>query len=226
MSRKVLGIIIILIGILLLLTSNDIIDLNIGYIISNFWPLVLIGSGLFSLVTNKASKVGGAIVLTIGILFQLRNLDYFDIFEYLEFWPVIIIIIGISLIFSNKDKWNKDQSDSIKPIAIFSGLNLKNTSNNFKGGSATVLFGGIDLNLQEANIEVDNIATLDVFVAFGGLDIFVPEGWNVEIKGLPFFGGWDNKTRNKGNANLPKLRINCVVLFGGFDVKDYRKNNI
>ncbi|MGO1368876.1 MAG: LiaF transmembrane domain-containing protein [Senegalia sp. (in: firmicutes)] len=225
MDKKILGIIIILIGVLLLLTSNGILDLNIGYIISNFWPMILIGAGLFSLITNKASKVGGAIVLTIGVLFQLRNLDYFDIFEYLEFWPVIIIIIGISLIFSNKDKWNKDQNDSIKPIAIFSGLNLRNTSNNFKGGSATVLFGGIELDLQEANIDHDKIATLDVFVAFGGLDMVVPEGWNVEIKGLPLFGGWDNKTRNKGNTNLPKLKINAVVLFGGVDVKDFRKKN-
>lgn len=224
MNRKIIGVIIILIGIVLFLNSNDILDLDIGNFIFTYWPIVLIGSGLFSLITNKSSKVGGAIVLIIGILFQLRNLDLFDVFNYLEFWPIIIIVVGISLIFPSKDKWNKDERGTIRPVAIFSGLNLKNTSNNFKGGSATVLFGGIDLDLREATINNDELATIDLFIAFGGLDISVPEGWNVEVKGLPLFGGWDNETKNKGNKNLPKLRVNCIVLFGGFDIKDYRNS--
>lgn len=221
-SKKILGSIIIMIGVLLFLNSNGILDFNMWYIISTFWPLVLIISGLYSLMTNKASKIGGSIVLIIGLIFQLRNLNYFDIFDYIEFWPIVLILIGIHFIFSSKDKWNVEQKNQVNPIAIFSGSSIRNTSKEFKGGSATVLFGGIDLDLSQAEIENDKLATLDVFVGFGGLDIFVPEDWNVEIKGLPLFAGWDNKTRNKGNENVPKLRINCLVMFGGFDVKDYR----
>ncbi|MBS4536404.1 hypothetical protein GOQ29_12325 [Clostridium sp. D2Q-14] len=222
MNKKILGIIIIIIGLLLLLNSNGLLNLNIGNIISTYWPLVLILAGAYSIMTNKATKIGGIIVLTIGIIFQLRNLDLFNIFNYLEFWPILTIITGIYFIFPFNDKWNVEQKDKINPVAIFSGLSLRNTSNKFKGGVSTVLFGGIDLDLTQAEIENDELATLDVFVGFGGLDIFVPEDWNVEIKGLPLFGGWDNNTRNKGDLSLPKLRINCLVMFGGFDVKDYK----
>lgn len=220
-KKNMFGIIIIIIGVILLLNANGVLDLSLGDLISTYWPAILILIGLFSLITNPASKTGGLIVLIIGIVFQLRNLEYFDIFDYLEFWPVILIIVGATIIFSPKDKWKNVNKDTVSTIAVFSGVNLKNSSNQFKGGSATAVFGGIDLDLRGARIEQGSEAVMDVFAAFGGLDIYVPPGWNVVVKGIPLFGGWSNKTTNKGNTNLPTLKINCFVMFGGFDVKEY-----
>ncbi|MBS4537131.1 hypothetical protein GOQ27_01575 [Clostridium sp. D2Q-11] len=221
MRKNLFGVIIILVGIILLLNANGILDVSIGSLISTFWPSVLILIGLFSLITNPASKTGGLIVFIIGVMFQLRNLDYFNIFEYLEFWPVVLILVGLWIIFSSQNKWQKQSKDACNPIAVFSGINLKNSSDKFKGGSATAIFGGIDLDLREAKIIDENEAVIDVFVAFGGLDIYVPNGWNVVVKGIPLFGGWSNKTTNKGNDKLPTLRINCFVMFGGFEIKEY-----
>ncbi len=109
----------------------------------------------------------------------------------------------------------------MKTGAIFSGARTKNYSKSFKGGSITTMFAGVDLDLLDAELSLDG-AYIDVFVAFGGVDIMVPENWNVVITGIPIFGGWSNKTRNRNinNAGLT-LKINCIAAFGGLDVKHY-----
>jgi hypothetical protein len=60
---------------------------------------------------------------------------------------------------------------------------------------------------------------MDIVVAFGGVEIAVPEGWRVEVKGIPLFGGWSNKT--KGDLvgdDAPLLSIEALVAFGGLDI--------
>jgi len=41
----------------------------------------------------------------------------------------------------------------------------------------------------------------------------------VRMSGLPIFGGWDNKTRRKGDAgDGPTLTVRCVAAFGGIEL--------
>jgi hypothetical protein len=81
------------------------------------------------------------------------------------------------------------------------------------------LFGGIELDLTDA--EMKNGATVDVFTAFGGIDIRVPDGWIIKTSGLPIFGGWEDKTRKPRDANkAPVLNIAGTCLFGGVSIKN------
>jgi hypothetical protein len=55
---------------------------------------------------------------------------------------------------------------------------------------------------------------------FGGVELKVPEGWNVVIRGFPIFGGFDNVTaKEQVGPEAPVLTINATVLFGGLEVK-------
>jgi hypothetical protein len=61
---------------------------------------------------------------------------------------------------------------------------------------------------------------MDVVVAFGGVGIVIPEGWRVEVKGIPLFGGWSNKIgRDSVGADAPLLSIEALVAFGGLDIR-------
>jgi hypothetical protein len=61
---------------------------------------------------------------------------------------------------------------------------------------------------------------LDVFVAFGGAGIKVPEGWQVITHGMPIFGGFENVTaKQRIPAGAPVLDVNATVIFGGLEVK-------
>ena len=61
---------------------------------------------------------------------------------------------------------------------------------------------------------------MDVTAAFGGVDLYVPRHWKVEVTGLPLFGGWGNKTQAFAkDEGAPVLRIKCLAMFGGVEVK-------
>lgn len=217
-GRKIFGVILVVVGALLMVDKIGLYDVNMSYIFSNYWPLVIVIVGGFSIISNPASKLGGTITLIIGVLLQLRILGYFNVFEYIYLWPTILILVGIWIMFSKGDGWNKDSSDSINGISIFSGTNIRNFSQSFKGGSAVAIFGGVDIDLREAKIGNTNQANLDVFSAFGGVDIIVPKDWNVVIKGVPIFGGWSNKTMTSSDDERPILKVNCFVVFGGMEI--------
>ena len=99
--------------------------------------------------------------------------------------------------------------------ATFSGEKLNFEGDTFNGASLNAIFGGIDLNLKKADIKNEtNINTTSVF---GGINIFVPDNVNVEIKSTSLFGGVTNKVENK--ENQPTIKIRAFCLFGGVEVK-------
>ncbi|MCB0060674.1 MAG: hypothetical protein KDE19_01110, partial [Caldilineaceae bacterium] len=66
-------------GILLLLSNLDVIDLNFWELLFRFWPVFLIGAGLDILVGRRAN--GGALIvlmLTLGVIFGAIWLGYVD----------------------------------------------------------------------------------------------------------------------------------------------------
>ncbi len=221
-QKRWLGLILILLGSLIVLGNLGIVDMNVWSAIFTYWPLLLVGAGLYNLFTNPAGRVGGVIVLVIGSLFLANNLDQVEIFEYISFWPVVLILVGLWLLFRG-GKGPKDvEKDSLNLINIFSGTNSRVISSNFKGGSSISIFGGAEIDLREAQLSGGK-AKFDMFALFGGSDIYVPDNWDIVIKGIPIFGGWDDNTGNlKGEAEetVGTLVINCLVLFGGIDVNN------
>lgn len=228
------GIILILVGLGILLEQFGLWDF--WNIIWMWWPVILIVIGAWQLVTNPASKTSGLILVLVGIFFQLRKLDVINVSLIKFFWPVLIIVIGTSFILSGnginvKDKYKGKETseDVIDKFVIFSGLNARNYSTNFRGGSLIAAFGGMDIDLRDANISSEG-ARLDVTVAFGGIDLIVPDNWKVIVKGVPIFGGWSNKTRVNDYSAVdgPVLIVKCFVAFGGIEIKTYknRENDI
>ena len=231
MSGRVLwGFILILLGGGLLLDQTGYI--NFGDIISLYWPSILILVGFFGLFDRRSSKIGNIIAIIFGILFQLNRLDYITIDVFKLFFPLILIIMGLNIIFSKgvrkhnspvePEKWSKKNlsaEDVVDMFVVFSGIETINQSQYFKGGKISAIFGGIDLDLSGTTLN-NNEAFLDVSALFGGVDIIVPRHWRVEMMGTPILGGWDNKTRPSTDPNAPVLKINGTAIFGGIEVKN------
>jgi len=80
------------------------------------------------------------------------------------------------------------------------------------------IFGGADLDLREATLAAPDVR-LTVVSIFGGSDIVVPEGINVELSSFALFGG--DKLRLGGSdpaPGAPVVHVRCVSIFGGTDV--------
>lgn len=225
-GKVCLGIIFILIGVGAIFQQLGF--WNLGNIISMWWPLILIGAGVSQLIGKPVSKTSGIVLVVLGVLFQMRKLDIINVSLVRFFWPSLIVAIGVSMLLpKNSTKKNYEFSkeqvdeDMVDNLALFSGLKTRNVSKNFKGGSLVAIFGGIDLDLRDACLLNDG-ARIDVTAAFGGVDIIVPPDWKIEVKGVPIFGGWSNKTRGKNfvNPDAPVLTLHCFVAFGGVDIKN------
>lgn len=230
-SKFYLGILFILIGTVAIFNQLGFWD--IGNIISTWWPMILIGVGINQLSKSPVSKTSGIILLLLGVVFQMRELDIITVSLQRFFWPAIIIAIGISMLFpSNVTRkhleFNEKEIDQdvIDNLALFSGVKSRNISKNFRGGSLVAIFGGIDMDLRDACL-LNKGASIDVTAAFGGVNIIVPPEWKVVVKGIPIFGGWSNKTRGKNDDNLdaPILTLHCFAAFGGVDIKNLDRYN-
>jgi predicted membrane protein len=79
--------------------------------------------------------------------------------------------------------------------------------------------GGCEIDLRRASLADDATATIDVFAMWGGIEIKVPEDWEVVNRGNAFLGGFENKARP-----LPGTRKRLVVtgtaIMGGVEVKN------
>ena len=231
-KRYLLGGTFILIGILLVLNNVNALDRLLPYYLTE-WYMVPLLAGVALFATGQRKGLG--IALTIfGGFFLIRELDYYyrwyiDIGEIINFWPIVFIAIGVSLIIRrNKmgdEDWNEkksfDDRDSVDETGFFSGAERIITSQNFQGGKLTSIFGGTDLNLVNADLATGT-NVLDVFVLFGGTDITVPSDMNVRIKVTSIFGGFSDE-RKFVNDNIDnegkELVIKGLVLFGGGEVK-------
>ena len=85
--------------------------------------------------------------------------------------------------------------------------------------TAIAFMGGVTLDLRDAEIAGDEI-TIRCFAIMGGIEIIVPEGIEVHENGIPFMGGFDNKTANVPILpGSPVVKITGLAMMGGVDIK-------
>ena len=79
------------------------------------------------------------------------------------------------------------------------------------------MFGNVDLDLRQATLEGDVITVLALGM-FGAIDVYVPEGVEVDLQGLTLGG----HKRARGNDPLPQpgtplVRVFAISLWAGID---------
>ena len=82
---------------------------------------------------------------------------------------------------------------------------------------AASAFSDLDLDLREAELDTPT-SSVTVFLAFGNVDLYVPEGVNVTVGGLGLFGHRRDWGRDAARGEAPLIRIRAFSLFGTVDV--------
>jgi hypothetical protein len=113
------------------------------------------------------------------------------------------------------------QSD--KMVAIFGGVTRSGKWRVRKNIQALALFGGMDLDLRDAIFEAP-VVEISGLWCFGGLDIKVPEGLEVQDQTAGIFGGTDVRDIGDPAPGAPTLVIKGVTLFGGVSVRGPKKS--
>jgi predicted membrane protein len=204
---------------------------HLGYVsfdrVWRYWPILLVVIGLVNL-TQSRSRGFALILISAGTLLQLGTLGILR-FNWSELWPLLIILVGGKMIWSSlqaqKLRSGPTNSDSatMNATAVFGGIERSVSSNDFRGGSVSAFFGGVELDFVGADIQGDE-AILEVNATFGGVEIRVPTTWTVENRGQAVFGGYSENTRTVDTADSGTRRkvliITGTLLFGGLEIKN------
>ncbi|MGL1886541.1 MAG: cell wall-active antibiotics response protein [Reichenbachiella sp.] len=216
-----LGFLLVAIGAYFLLRNFNLIPSFIPHYLFG-WEMILILVGGFQLVSGKRE---GFILMSIGGLFLLNDIFYLPEFRIRDWWPLILIAVGISIFMKKRKKIipedgikNEDYLDSTN---VFGGSQSTIQSENFKGGNITSVFGGSEISLANVNL-TDGEVMVNVFCMFGGSSIIIPADWTIVNNSFVMFGGIeDNRPQSIQESSDPKkiLRINGSVIFGGLEIK-------
>jgi len=217
------GLVFIAVGTIFALNALEITNINIFF--DGWWTLFIIVPCFIGFVKGP-KRLGDFIGLVIGIalLLCVRGYITFSIIRKLAI-PFILIIVGLTLIFKdffyskiNEKIKQLNKSDLKEYAATFSGNKINMENQVFDGAELTAVFGGVDMNLNGAIINGEQI--INATAIFGGIDIKVPANVNVKVKSTSIFGGVDNKvTNSKDESNVPTIYVNAFCMFGGVDIK-------
>jgi hypothetical protein len=109
-----------------------------------------------------------------------------------------------------------EESDELALVAVLDGIELKSRATAFRGGSMTAWFGGIVVDLREAELAAD--ARLTVSTLFGGIEIGTPPGWRIESHVNVLGGGIDVRKGEGHDPDAPVLVVDGRALFGGVSI--------
>jgi predicted membrane protein len=111
--------------------------------------------------------------------------------------------------------------DFIDSTSIFGGVKKNIISKNFKGGDITNIMGGSEIDLTQADIH--GTVRIDLTQVFGGTKLIVPSNWQVKAQMAAIFGGVEDKRSIQNTALDPNkiLLLDGTSIFGGIEIRSY-----
>lgn len=237
LGGAIIGLFLIAVGGLFLLRN-----LGIFYFdnVWDYWPVILIALGLSKLVTPRSGHdvIPGAVLMMLGAIFLLRNLGFIhgNIGGFI--WSGALIAVGAAMLMRHLygpdwfgggrqvDSGIVDSSNSdarkLHLDMLFGGVNRKITSQEFEGGKISVLFGGANIDLREANTQKAEIV-INADAVFGGIDLKVPGTWLIDARGSGVFGGYSDQTHHPAQTGPnppPRVIVKGSAVFGGVNVRN------
>ena len=182
-----IGGILIVLGVMVLLNNFGVTEIEIGRIVRTYWPLLLLLWGINILAARGKSGgnlISAGVLLVVGLVLLGRNMGFLD-FAMADFWkifwPVVLILAGISLV---KGPISKGKNN----IAFLGGVDRTKGKWKLESANYWAFLGGIDLDLRHAEIE-EKEYLLSCTAVMGGIDIIVPPDLKVICDGTAILGG-------------------------------------
>lgn len=216
-GRAVLGVGFVGVGVVVLLDQLDVLDA--GRVLGDWWPVLLLVAAALDLVARPPRRASAAVLGLIGIVLLGVTTGVVDASVWEVAWPVGLVGLGLWLLLRRPSAVGRDatRDETIDVVAVFSGRRVAAIAPRFRGGTATAVFGGVEVDLTRATLEGE--AILDAVALFGGVDVEVPPGWRVVLDGPAIFGGNDSHVPPPTDPDAPTLRVRATAIFGGVDVK-------
>lgn len=215
-----------------------------GLIVS--WYTLLIVLGIYAMISRH--YVSGLALLLTGTYFLLGRLSCLPENSQAMVWPLALVLAGILFLFKdrNRERWrNRFRADHRGPWDrgrldmnhateqhnestdgflhsdnTFNGMRHVVLDDIFKGATVRTTFGGTIIDLRHTHLAPGK-TYIDLDCNWGGVELYVPLEWRVDIKCNAFFGGCEDKRwQNKNIDTEHVLVIRGKLSFGGLVIKD------
>jgi len=144
-------------------------------------------------------------------------------------WKPLLIVGAVLLViavFTNQPSSslaeNEDEATSsigdFREVAVMGGVRRKNLSDDFRGGTATAVMGGVDIDLRNSTMDRREVV-LDVSSVMGGVKIQIPENWTVVSQVNTVMGGYKDHTHHPKDS-VHRLILKGTVVMGGLSVSN------
>jgi len=222
-GQAITGVAAVLVGTFLLLDNFDVLDARL-YL--RFWPLILVVFGVVRVLysSHRGGRFVGGVIALVGAILLVRELG-FTYIGFHELWPLILVLLGISMLLGrtvpgkvpDDTRGTPDSHSLVNAFAVLGGVQLSNNSQDFRGGEASAIMGGCEIDLRQASIQGEE-AVMSTFAMWGGIVIKVPLTWNVIVEGVPFLGGFDDKSVKPNDTSAKRLVVKGTAIMGGVQV--------
>jgi predicted membrane protein len=213
--RVVLGLCVMLAGLVLALDSLGFVD---GSAVFRFWPLALVAVGIVKLLSPAPQKSSGIFWIAGGAAALLVTHGRMS---FAGVWALILFFVGAKIAWKalRPVALPKDPAAALDMLQFMGGTKTVVTTQDFKGGQATAVMGGCEIDLRHASMPEGRAAVLDTFAFWGGIEIRVPDDWEVVSQGSAALGGFVNNARSAPAAKR-RLVVTGLAIMGGVEVKN------
>lgn len=114
----------------------------------------------------------------------------------------------------------KELKSKYETCVFFKAKKLKFDGQEFEGGSYAVMFSGLEMDFNGATLTED-VVVLDLYGAYCGISIKVPDEWNVILDGEAIRSGVSDTTNcNEEELDKPVLKIKYNIQYTGLEVRN------
>jgi len=215
--RALTGVLIVVAAVTMLLNNIGLVDVDT--MVKTWWPLAIVLAGGLVFANNTRSWIVASFLVALGGLYQLKILEIVDFTPWMVIWPLVLLLIGLSLLFRGSSMSDTSSTAEKEDVtAILAGSTATSTSKKFSRADLTAIMGGAKLDLREANIQ--DGATLNVFGFWGGVEIILPTNVVVRNQLNNVLGGTEDKTKQVAPAKAPTLTIRGDVIMAGVSIRN------
>jgi hypothetical protein len=208
-AKLIIGIFFVLHGILL---AADNLGVLRAWDYLRFWPAAILLVGLYK-IWEPGRQVVGAILVVVGASLLAQNAGWLTL-SIFDLWPLALIVGGIAVI-ARAFGFELPSGDSRNIVAVFTTHKL--APQEFAGARIAAVMGGCQLDLTEARLTQEP-AVIDIFTMWGGVEIFVPDTFEVVGELVPFMAGFEVNVAPKG-APQHRLVVRGTAVMAGVEVK-------
>ena len=212
--KLIIGAFLAVLGVVLTLDNVNVIDSE-PYLA--WWPLVIVLIGTISFLGDGSRAIGaGLVVVGAWLTAYNQGLVRFTLFDL---WPLILIAGGVVMVARSIGfvPRSAESGPSSTLWGVFGVRKVRESSREFAGRTYVGLLGGCEVDLTDAEIGTSP-AIIETFAFWAGIEIVVPDHWEVIGEVVPIMAGFEVNVRSVA-APQKRLVVRGTAIMAGVEIK-------